>query len=241
MSSPQPVHRTARERARAEVTGEIVDAARRQLGTVGAAALSLRAVARELGMVSSAVYRYVPSRDVLLTLLIVDAYDALGAEVEAAEGAIDRADLLGRWIATGTAVRGWGLAHPHDWALIFGSPVPGYAAPQDTIQPASRVPEVLCGILADAVAAGCLDNPLVGEVSAAVGRAMAPVRAVVPSDRVPDPVLAGGLTAWAGLIGAVSFELFGHRHNVIDDHETFFVDELRRLITLIGLRSSGAR
>ncbi|MGB7798109.1 MAG: helix-turn-helix domain-containing protein [Pseudonocardiaceae bacterium] len=79
MSSPQPVHRTARERARAEVTGEIVDAARRQLGTVGAAALSLRAVARELGMVSSAVYRYVPSRDVLLTLLIVDAYDALGA------------------------------------------------------------------------------------------------------------------------------------------------------------------
>ncbi|MGA9690033.1 MAG: WHG domain-containing protein, partial [Pseudonocardiaceae bacterium] len=233
--------RGARERARTEITAAIKDEARRQLADQGAAHLSLRAVARELGMVSSAVYRYVPRRDVLLTLLIVDAYDALGAEVEAAEGAIDRADLLGRWIATGTAVRGWGLAHPHDWALIFGSPVPGYAAPQDTIQPASRVPEVLCGILADAVAAGCLDNSLVGEVSAAVGCAMAPVRAVVPRDRVPDPVLAGGLTAWAGLIGAVSFELFGHRHNVIDDHETFFVDELRRLITLIGLRSSGAR
>ncbi len=95
---------------------------------------------------------------------------------------------------------------------------------------------MLCGILADAVAAGCLDNSLVGEGSAAVGRAMEPIRAVVPRDRVPDPVLAGGLTAWAGLISAVSFELFGHRHKVIDDHETFFVDELRRLITLIGLR-----
>ncbi|MGH3546783.1 MAG: TetR/AcrR family transcriptional regulator [Pseudonocardiaceae bacterium] len=237
MSNSQPAHRTARERVRAEVTSEIVDAARRQLAIVGAAALSLRAVARDLGMVSSAVYRYVPSRDTLLTMLIVDAYDALGAAVETAEGAIDRADLLGRWIATGTAVRDWGLAHPHDWALIFGSPVPGYAAPQDTVRPASRVPEVLCGILADAVSGGRLDKSQVGEVSAAVGRAMAPVRTVIPRDRVPDPVMAGGLTAWAGLIGAVSFELFGHHHNVIDDHETFFGEELRRLITLIGLRS----
>jgi AcrR family transcriptional regulator len=236
VNSSQPVHRTARERARAEITGEIVDAARRQLAIVGAAALSLRAVARDLGMVSSAVYRYVPSRDVLLTLLIVDAYDVLGAEVEAAEAAIDRADLLGRWPPPHPTVRGWGLAHPYDWALIFGSPVPGYAAPQDTIRPATRVPEVLCGIFADAVTSGRLDTALVGDVSAAVGRAMEPVRTVVPRDRVPDPVMAGGLTAWAGLVGAVSFELFGHLHNVIDDHETFFAEELRRLITLIGLR-----
>lgn len=65
---------------------------------------------------------------------------------------------------------------------------------------------------------------------------MESVRTTVPRDRVPDPVLAGGLTAWAGLVGSVSFELFGHRHNVIDDHETFFVDELHRLIRLVGLR-----
>jgi hypothetical protein len=86
------------------------------------------------------------------------------------------------------------------------------------------------------VTSGRLDTALVGDVSAAVGRAMEPVRTVVPRDRVPDPVMAGGLTAWAGLVGAVSFELFGHLHNVIDDHETFFAEELRRLITLIGLR-----
>uniref|UniRef100_UPI0003708657 helix-turn-helix domain-containing protein n=1 Tax=Saccharomonospora saliphila TaxID=369829 RepID=UPI0003708657 len=79
-----PVHRTARRRARAEVVAAITDTARRQLGEVGAQALSLRAVARELGMVSSALYRYFPSRDDLLTALIVDAYDGLGAAAEQA-------------------------------------------------------------------------------------------------------------------------------------------------------------
>ncbi len=77
-----PTAKGVRERARAEITSEIVRAGRDQLATDGAAALSLRAVARELGMVSSAVYRYVASRDELLTLLIIEAYDALGAAVE---------------------------------------------------------------------------------------------------------------------------------------------------------------
>ena len=76
--------RTARERARAELTDEIKAVARRQLATVGAQGLSLRAVSRELGMVSSALYRYFPSRDDLLTVLIIDAYDALGEAAEAA-------------------------------------------------------------------------------------------------------------------------------------------------------------
>src|SRR5215469_4392552 len=71
--------RTARERARAEITSEILDAGRRHLATDGASALSLRAIARELGMASSAVYRYVESRDDLLTRLIIDAYESLGA------------------------------------------------------------------------------------------------------------------------------------------------------------------
>src|ERR1700754_758209 len=88
-----------RARVRAELTREIVDVARRHLASEGAAALSLRAVARELGMASSAVYRYFPSRDDLLTTLIVEAYDALGTAAEKAEAAAPRTDLRARWRA----------------------------------------------------------------------------------------------------------------------------------------------
>src|SRR5215218_3368694 len=135
-----------RARVRAEMTEEIKAAARRHLAIDGAN-LSLRAVARELGMVSSAIYRYFPSRDDLLTALIIDAYDALGAAAEQSEAAVDRADLLGRWLATCRAVRSWALANPHEYALIYGSPVPGYRAPEDTIPPATRIPLLLGAIL----------------------------------------------------------------------------------------------
>src|SRR6516162_10271550 len=117
--------RTARERVRAELTREIADTARRHLATQGAAGLSLRAVARELGMVSSAVYRYFPSRDDLLTALIVDAYDAVGEVAEAATPPA-AAGVLARWLALTGAIRGWARANPQEYALIYGSPVPGY-------------------------------------------------------------------------------------------------------------------
>jgi AcrR family transcriptional regulator len=141
---------TARERARAELTREIKEEARRQVAAEGAQRLSLRAVARELGMVSSAVYRYFPSRDSLLTALIIDAYDALGAAVELADSGQPRSDLRGRWRAICHSVRDWAVARPHEYALIYGSPVPGYRAPQETIAPASRAGLMLGHLLTDA-------------------------------------------------------------------------------------------
>src|ERR1700712_3765384 len=97
VSSPN-ASRTARAIARDELTAAIKTAARRQLAEVGAGALSLRAVARELGMVSSAVYRYFATRDDLLVALIIDAYEAVGAAAENAEVTVPRDDLLGRWL-----------------------------------------------------------------------------------------------------------------------------------------------
>src|SRR5690349_21694162 len=148
---------TARARARAELVEEIKAAGRRQLTEVGASELSLRAVARELGMVSSAVYRYFASRDELLTALLVDAYDALGAAVEQA-AADRRGGFETRWVRVATAVRDWAVAHPHEYALLYGSPVPGYEAPEDTVQAASRVGVVLGRILGDAARAGLLPD-----------------------------------------------------------------------------------
>src|ERR1700751_3729917 len=129
---------TARERVRAELIREITEIARRPLATEGGAGLSLRAVAREMGMVSSAIYRYFPSKDDLLTALIIDGYNALGAAVEQAGAACAEEDYPGRGLAACRAVRAWALAHPHEYALVYGSPVPGYQAPERTIGPASR-------------------------------------------------------------------------------------------------------
>ena len=233
------VPRTARERARAEITREILGAGRRHLATDGAAGLSMRAVARDLGMASSAVYRYVTSRDDLLTRLIIDAYDSLGAAAETAEAAVDRGDLLRRWSVICRAVRDWALANPNEYALIYGSPVPGYVAPADTIGPASRVSNLLVQILVDAAARGlAVPEPTGGPPSPPGRAALAPLRAVLPAE-VPDGALQAGLMLWAGMLGTVSLELFGQFQNVIGeepgDRDAFFGECVRRWAAQLGI------
>ncbi|MGC9668065.1 TetR/AcrR family transcriptional regulator [Planosporangium sp. 12N6] len=222
-----------RARVRAEMIEEIKSTARRHLAADGAN-LSLRAVARDLGMVSSAIYRYFASRDDLLTALIVDAYDAVGTAAERAEAAVDRADLLGRWLATCTAVREWGLAHPHEYALIYGSPVPGYTAPVDTVPPASRIPILIGRLLADGFRTGALPAERGEPVPAALHPELAAVAAAITTD-VPPTLMARGMAAWLQLFGAVSFELFGQLNNVIADRETFFGYQMRAVARLVGL------
>src|SRR5690606_37794566 len=146
---PTSSPRTARERVRAELTTEIKERAIRQLGEVGAPALSLRAIAREMGMSSSALFRYFPKRDALLTAVIVDTYSRLADAAEHAHDAAAGAPVLERWVAICHGVRDWSVAHPHEYALVYGSPVPGYTAPEDTAAPAWRVPRLLTGLLVE--------------------------------------------------------------------------------------------
>lgn len=232
-SAPAAPALSARARARNEITHEIKAAARRQLGEVGSAGLSLRAVARELGMVSSAVYRYFPSRDELLTALIIDAYDALGEAVEAAEGRVARRNRRARWMACCRAVREWALAHRHEYALIYGSPVPGYAAPIATIEPATRVARVLMGILDDTEALGFR---AAGDatIPKSVRVDLAAIQSAVGSD-VSDDLLLAGLRAWVELYGTVSFELFGQFQNVVSDPRRYFEVQMQRTADSIGL------
>jgi AcrR family transcriptional regulator len=227
--------RSARERVRAELIREITEIARRQLATEGAAGLSLRAIAREMGMVSSAIYRYFPSRDDLLTTLIIDGFNAIGAVVEKAEAACPRNDYPGRWLAGCQAVRDWALAHPHEYALVYGSPVPGYQAPEQTIGPASRSAAVFGKIVSDAYRDGAMAEP--------VGRPPVPGSFAPDAARLRDTVLAGvpddvaarTLAAWAGLFGLVSFELFGQFENVVTDRDAFFSYAASELGRFIGL------
>jgi AcrR family transcriptional regulator len=229
-----PMPMTARERARLEITAEIKAVARRHLAETGATSLSLRAVARDVGMVSSAVYRYFASRDDLLTALIVDAYRAVGECARDAETAVRRSDLMGRWLSVTTATRTWAIANPHEYALIFGTPVPGYAAPEDTIDPAAMIPLLLLTILVDAVAAGASTTwaarPLPRAVRADVHRIKVEV-----TPTLPEPIINQGMLAWTALIGSISFELFGHFRNVVVDHDAYFENQMRNLGVDLGL------
>lgn len=234
--------RAARERTRADITRQILDTARRHLATDGASGLSLRAIARELGMSSSAVYRYVASRDDLLTSLSVAAYDALGVAAEAQEAAVGRDDFFGRWSAVCNAVRAWAQSNPNEYALIYGTPVPGYSAPAATIEPAARVTNLLLGILVDAAAAERLAPAIVDDNVAPNHReALVPVRALVPP-QVPDAVLQRGLMTWAALFGTVSFELFGQVDHVVSeesgDRDAFFAECVQRWATQVGIASN---
>ncbi|MBL1073853.1 TetR/AcrR family transcriptional regulator [Nocardia sp. 2] len=226
------VAKNARERARAEITREITDAARRRLAESGAAALSLRAIAREMGMVSSAIYRYFPSRDDLLTALIIEAYDALGAAVE--NGVAQSDTPRAQWQGAAAAVRAWAIAHPHEYALLYGSPVPGYQAPEATIGPASRTPVAVLGLVHRAWESGTLTPA--SETLASDLAAQAAAVAALAAPGVPEAVVARLIVAWTQVFGAVSFELTGQYANTMDPAGPFFDYTVATMADLIGLR-----
>ncbi|MFF1357555.1 TetR/AcrR family transcriptional regulator [Streptomyces sp. NPDC058297] len=240
--------RGARARAREEVTAAIKDEARRQLAAEGAAKLSLRAVARELGMVSSALYRYFPSRDDLLTALIIDAYDSIGEAAEQADvllpkkaakapgkgRAANRTEALEpvrRWVAVSEAIRAWALAHPHEYALIFGSPVPGYTAPLTTVPAASRVGLLFFSIVRDAhQGQGVAEPPLPEELRPEAERLAADL-----APDLPPAVVAALVAAWAQLFGLIGFELFGQFNRVVEDRAAFFTHATTQIAHGVGL------
>ncbi len=227
--------RTPRARARVRTMAEIVRIGRAELARSGAAALSLRAVARELGVVSSAVYRYVPSRDALLTLLIEDAYDELADQVSAAEAAVDRADLPGRLRAAAHALRAWARAEPARYGLLYGGPVPGYAAPPErTTGPGTRVIRVLTAIVAEADAAGLIPaptHPPAPALSTDAERIGAELGSALSAT-----ALGRALTVWTGLFGAVGFEVFGqYGPGTFTDPDAVFDAQVSALAGLIGL------
>jgi AcrR family transcriptional regulator len=222
-----------RQDSRGQLEAKIVDLGRRQLVEHGAAGLSLRGIARDLGMVSSAVYRYVSSRDELLTLLLVDAYADLADSVDRA-----RDSAVELWsddvIVIAHAVRRWAVAHPARWALLYGSPVPGYHAPAErTVAVGTRV----VGAFLDAVAAGIAtgDIRLTNDVAAQpMSSDFERIRQEFgfPGD---DQVVAKCFLMWAGVVGAVSLEVFGqYGADTLTDPEAVFDGQLQLLVGVLN-------
>jgi AcrR family transcriptional regulator len=227
------------------MTAEILAAARAHVGKEGAAALSLRSVARDLEMAPSALYRYFDGRDALLSALILAAYESLAAEAEraaaqAAAGTTAQTDEAGnrdadRFLVVPRAIRRWALAHPHEWGLIFGTPVPGYQAPEDTVEPYARIAAAMVRPVVEAQAAGRLRAELDRRtVSDALRDAVAPVTEGLFPD-MPTGNVVVAVQAWTTLVGLISLEVFGHWRNTILVPAEFFEATIRDLAASIGL------
>lgn len=172
---------TARTRER------VLEAARGAVREGGAAALSLRDVARRAGIVPSAVYRHVDSREDLLTELILGSYESLAANLDASDGG---------WVGAADALRSWALDHPHEFLLLYGTPVPGYRAPERTVGAAARVAAVFF--------ARAGERRLPGEALSEQLAAAADEIGISPM------ALAAALADLAQLVGLVMLELGGH-------------------------------
>ncbi|MFD7711347.1 TetR/AcrR family transcriptional regulator [Streptomyces sp. NPDC059785] len=198
--------------------------ARGLLGELGAARLSLEAVAEGAGLAVSDVAAVFPHRDDLLTALVIDAYDASGAAMEQADRkALDSGAPAGaRLLAVTRALRRWSFDHPGEFALIYGSPVPEYHAPQQTIPAASRTPAALAAVVRAALEAGELTPPR----RAVPGPPLLLPEAVqlfggVPGEPFSD-IIERGIVLWSSLVGLLVFQVFSRTHDSVRDESAFF-------------------
>lgn len=253
MSQPRRTH----AQARAEMRAGIIRLGRDQLETRGAADLSVREIARGLGVASSAVYRHVHNRDDLLTLLVVDAYTELADHVERALDQARREQREHQGHSLGTlahAVRDWAVEHPARWTLLYGTPVPGYdAEPDDTTAPGTRVMAMLLGIVARGTrglggrgsttqsTASDSSSPSVSSASSVSDELAADLADGISdldprdlcvdgadglddvSDLSPD-LVADVVTAWSGMIGVISAEIFGQLGADLSAHGSELLD-----------------
>ncbi|GAA4525628.1 TetR/AcrR family transcriptional regulator [Amycolatopsis samaneae] len=205
-----------RERYRALVRAEIKERAWEQIATAGVPALSLNAIAKQVGMSGPALYRYFASRDDLLTELIRDAYRSLADTVRAAAASgTDPAGLA-------RVFRDWALADPQRYFLIYGTPVPGYQAPAETTAISAEVMAVLletCGAVATGGPATPFDTHLETH------------RDWAGDSELPATALHRALSFWTRLHGVLSLELAGHFTGMDIDPALLFEDEVTSLLT----------
>ncbi|MEV0932752.1 TetR/AcrR family transcriptional regulator [Streptomyces phaeochromogenes] len=207
---------TPRERYRTQVRTEIKERAWEQIATAGATALSLNAIAKQMGMSGPALYRYFAGRDELITELIRDAYSSLADTLRTA--AESGADLT----ALAHALREWALADPHRYFLIYGTPVPGYQAPDDVTGIAQGIMATLldaCAALPSGGPATPFDTHLESHRQWAAGHP------------APPAALHRGLALWTRLHGVLSLELAGHFNGMGFDPALLYAAELDDLLS----------
>jgi len=225
---------TRRERQRDATREEILAAAWKQVGETGVVSLSLRAIAREMEMTAPALYRYFPSRDDLVTILIIDAFNSFSVALETARDACKPADHTARFRALCRAYFQWGISNPQKYALIFGTPVPGYVLDNRAGPAAQRGFLALQNVIGEAHAAGKISG------DAASVRLPAPLKAqyeVLKKYGMPyTPIVTHlALSAWSMIHGMTSLYLYGYFSGFLADQSESFVNlEVEKMTRAIG-------
>ncbi len=191
---------TPRARYRQQVRDEVRTRAWEQISQSGVPALSLKAIASRMGMTAPALYRYYSSRDELLTELILATYGDVAELFEAATNG--QQTPVQQLNAIAVALREWAVGQPHRYLLLYGTPVPGYHAPE---------------------AATALARRIFAPVLVGFG-------AVVGKDATDPAVLHRSLIFWTRLHGVLSLELAGHFAGMGFDPEVLYQDEVTSVV-----------
>jgi AcrR family transcriptional regulator len=222
-----------RERIRTATVAEIKALARRLLVGGGLAAISLRAIARDMGMTAPAIYRYFPSLDALVAELTEDLYDELRETIEAARDSGTADEPVHEIVAMARAFRRWCVSHPAEFGLMFGSPVPGVSSfEEECVGPdhaGARFGAPFLEAFARQWRARPFATPPADVISDRLGPHLAPYRETF-GDEVPVEVIYAYLSGWTRLYGLVAMEVFGHLRWAVTDVEPLFEVELAAFV-----------
>jgi len=220
-----------RERLRTAAVTEIKGVARRLLVEGGPTAISLRGIARDMGMTAPAIYRYFPSLDALVIELTGDLFDELRETIEAARDSVP-AEPMVQLLEMARAFRRWSLAHPPEFALMFGNPLPGVAefeADCSPEHPGAKFGAPFLAAFAEAFQFIPLRTPPAAVIEAELGEHLAPYRTAFGAD-VPIEIVYAYLAGWTRLYGMVALEVFGHMRWAVDDMGALFELELATFV-----------
>jgi AcrR family transcriptional regulator len=227
-----------RDRVRAATVTEIKETARRILVSEGPDGLSLRAIAREMGMTAPALYRYFPSREELVGGLIADLYDELGDAIEAARDAVDPPDPREQLAMASRAFRTWALANRREFGLLFGSPMPGLDAPGPSDggpagQAAERFGLIFGALIAAIYSTDPFPIPAEAELDPVLRQELRAWCSAFPAE-LPVGAARVFMSCWIRLYGMVAMEVFGHLKFALSDAEPMFEAELGDLARMLG-------
>lgn len=223
-----------REKRRTATLDEIRATAWKQIGEMGAASLSLRGIAREMGMTAPGLYRYYKDRDALVTALLIDGFTAFSHALEAGRDSCAASDYTGRFRAMCKAYFLWAAQNPQKYALLFGTPIPGYLFAEELGPVAQHSFLILQGVIGTAYMAGKIKLPLTARPLPDLLNAHYEVLTKMGMPHTPI-VTHMALSAWSMIHGITSLYLQQYLSSFLQEYVEVFVDfEIGKLARTLG-------